>query len=106
LAQDPIEQARGLSGRTSVPEGTGMLFDMRELGIHSFWMKDVSVPLDLIFIQPDGTIVGIISGAKPFDLEPRRIATPSRFVLETPAGWAWKNWVTVGQRVTFSASPA
>jgi uncharacterized protein len=90
---------RGLMGRPSMPENYGMLFDMIASGNHAFYMKNVLIPLDLIFISQDHVVVGIIRNATPFDETLRAVGVPSRYVLEVNGGWAARHGVTVGQRV-------
>jgi len=94
------ELARGLMHRTSLAEDAGMLFVFPETDEHSFWMKDTLIPLDMIFIGEDRTIVGIVANAEPLTLEPR-IAGASRWVLEVNGGWAARHGVGPGDRVHF-----
>lgn len=58
LADSPEEQNLGLGNRDSLPENNGMLFLFDKPGNHSFWMKGMRFPLDMIFIL-DNKIVGI-----------------------------------------------
>jgi uncharacterized membrane protein (UPF0127 family) len=96
---------RGLSHRTEVPEGTGMLFDMGSVARHLFWMRDTWVSLDMVFLDPEGTVVGIVEGALPGDPTLLGVATPSRYVLEVAAGWSGRHGVAVGQRAQVVALP-
>ncbi|MFM8607780.1 MAG: DUF192 domain-containing protein [Hyphomicrobiales bacterium] len=59
------ERQRGLMGRTYLPEKRGMLFDFGAPEDVRMWMKDTPLPLDIIFIRPDGTIARITRG-EPF----------------------------------------
>lgn len=82
---------RGLKHKSHLPKNEGMLFVMGE-GIHSFWMKDTYIPLDLIFLSNDYTIVGIIENAEPMNETPLSINQLSSYVIEVNAGSAaeWK----------------
>ncbi|MFA5890525.1 MAG: DUF192 domain-containing protein, partial [Actinomycetota bacterium] len=51
VARTLAEQGTGLSGRTNVPTGTGMLFVWRDVAPREFWMKDTLVALDLVSIR-------------------------------------------------------
>lgn len=53
IATSTVEQARGLSFRTGLDAGHGMLFIFRRGGIQNFWMKDMNFPLDIIWIAKD-----------------------------------------------------
>ena len=57
------EMAKGLSGRDSLPEDQGMLFDFKSVQPQvSFWMKDTKIPLDIIFINDDDEVVKVYKG--------------------------------------------
>jgi hypothetical protein len=80
----------------------GMLFALvRE--DHSFWMHNTCIPLDLLYVDDDGLIVGIVENAPTLDDAPRSVGCPSRFVLEVNAGWTRKHGVKAGQRMTIPA---
>jgi uncharacterized membrane protein (UPF0127 family) len=101
VARTADELARGLMNRSSLAEDAGMLFVFPETDQHSFWMKNTLIPLDLIFIGEDRTVVGIVASAEPLTLEPRTTSRPSRYVLEVNGGWAARHGVAAGDRVTF-----
>lgn len=89
IADSPDEQARGLSGRTEIPHGYGMLFVFEEEGIYHFWMKDMLTSIDIIWLREDGTILAIEHDVSPSTF-PRTFAPPEpvRYVLETAVGEA------------------
>ena len=76
----------GLGGRTSLPEGRGMLFAMSEDDTQHFWMKGMLFPIDIIWIE-NGRVIGCEKNISPSD--PRIFASPSDagYVLEVPAGF-------------------
>jgi uncharacterized membrane protein (UPF0127 family) len=86
VARTPQEQARGLMFRQSMPENHGMLFDFNELRRASFWMKNTYIPLDLLFIEANGTINSIIENAQPLSLKSLKSEQPVRAVLEINGG--------------------
>lgn len=95
-------QAKGLSGRKSLDENSGMLFDFGDYQARTFWMKDMNFPLDIIWIS-GGKIVGVDKNAAPEGEFPQtRYYSPGPVnqVLEMNAGWFERNGVMVGQ--TFS----
>lgn len=96
LAQDT---ARGLMGRASMPEDHGMLFDMVATRDHAFYMRNVPIPLDMIFISAEHIIVGILTNVPPLDDTLRSVGVASRYVLEVNGDWCRRHGVTVGQRV-------
>ena len=101
VAATPAERERGLMYRTSLAEGRGMLFVFDADGNQSFWMKNTLIPLDLLFIARDGTVVGIHANATPLSTADIAVGKPSRYVLEVPGGWAARHGISAGARVEF-----
>lgn len=88
------EQGIGLMYRDSLGEYNGMLFNDIDGG---FWMKNVKIPLEMIFIKDD--IIVDIQKAKPND---ERIITPktkSEMNLEVNDGFSKKNNISVGNKI-------
>jgi len=94
------ERKQGLSGRTDVPSNYGMLFVFPEKTVPGFWMKDMHVSIDMIWLSDDGTILGIEDSVSP-STYPRTFVPPEpvRYVLETRAGEARAQGWTVGATV-------
>jgi uncharacterized membrane protein (UPF0127 family) len=67
-------------------------------------MHNTCIPLDLLFIDEDGLIVGIVESAPTLNDDSRGVGCPSRFVLEVNAGWSRRHGVRPGQRVRLGAS--
>ena len=101
VAATPAERERGLMYRTSLAEGRGMLFVFDADGNQSFWMKNTLIPLDLLFIARDGTVVGIHANATPLSTADIAVGKASRYVLEVPGGWAARHGISAGARVEF-----
>jgi uncharacterized membrane protein (UPF0127 family) len=99
VASNDQERGRGLMFRTSMPELAGMFFVFPEDGIQSFWMKNTYLPLDMIFVDSGGRIVGIVENAEPRTLTSRSVDAASRYVLEVNGGWATRHGVRRGDRV-------
>ena len=88
LALTPGEQAYGLMFVEEMPMDHGMLFVFPEPRPASFWMRNTLIPLDMLFIEADGTILNIEAQAEPQTETPRRSAGPVRGVLEINGGLA------------------
>ena len=56
------EKAKGLQGIKELPEGEGMLFYFDPPEDVQFWMKDVDIPLDIIFIDDDEEVIKVQEG--------------------------------------------
>ncbi|HWH16389.1 MAG TPA: DUF192 domain-containing protein [Candidatus Paceibacterota bacterium] len=100
LADSPEERVQGLSGRRDVPSNYGLLFVFEESGSPGFWMKDMHVPIDIIWLAEDGTILGIEEAVSP-DTYPQAFYPPRpvKLVLETRAYEARAQGWEVGSRV-------
>jgi uncharacterized membrane protein (UPF0127 family) len=100
VASTEAEQERGLMYRTSMPANHGMLFEMGVSEAYQFWMKDTCIPLDMIFADAQGNIVGIVQNAAPLNDTPLGVGRPSAYILEVNGGWASQHGVVAGQRMT------
>lgn len=101
IADNPVSQAQGLSGRESLPVENGMLFVFQKSDIQKFWMKDMKFPIDIIWIK-ENRVVGIIVGAEPetgLDYEIYSSPEPVDKVLEVNAGQAQLLGIKVGDAV-------
>ena len=56
------EKAKGLQGVNNLPEDEGMLFYFDPPQDVQFWMKDVSIPLDIVFIDDDEEVIKVQEG--------------------------------------------
>jgi uncharacterized protein len=101
VAATPEARTRGLMWRTELPAGKGMLFLFPEEEVQSFWMRNTLIPLDMLFINSQRQVVGIIERAVPESLTSRSVGVPSQFVLEVPGGWCQSVGVTKGSTVEF-----
>jgi uncharacterized membrane protein (UPF0127 family) len=105
---ESTEAAReqGLSGRTSLAEGSGMLFVFQQRGLYGFWMKDMNFALDMIYADAQGRIVTIVQDATPqsYVQNPPQVFYPSApilYVLEVPAGFAAEHGIQEGAVMEF-----
>ncbi|WP_437555029.1 DUF192 domain-containing protein [Sorangium sp. So ce367] len=99
IARREQERARGLMYRTSMAENRGMIFVFQQRNNHSFWMHNTCIPLDMLFIDSDGTIVGIEENTPTLTDSTFDVGCPSTYVLELNAGWARRHGVVAGQKV-------
>jgi len=99
LAQTSEEQAKGLMFRTKLGPDEGMLFPMEPPRPASFWMRNTVIPLDLLFVAPDGRIANIAANAKPYDEMQLKSAGPVKAVLELPGGRAAELGIAAGDAV-------
>jgi uncharacterized membrane protein (UPF0127 family) len=100
MATAPMQQITGLMFRTSVPADGGMLFDWGTSRDSQMWMKNTLVPLDMVFINQDGTIRSIAENTVPESLAVIDSRGPVRATLELAAGTTARLNIRVGDKVT------
>lgn len=71
IADTQAKITQGLSGRTSLPSSTGMLFIFNQPGNYPFWMKEMKFSLDFLFLK-DGIVVDLKGNVPP----PKENETP------------------------------
>lgn len=111
IADSPEERAEGLMNRQNLSENSGMLFVYKKEGSRSFWMKNTSIPLDIIFLNSEMDVINIEKADPEPDVkvdsnyESYRSDRPAKYVLEinqnrseeiglkegekVNLGWAW-----------------
>lgn len=101
----PQDMMRGMMFRDSLPEGRGMLFIHGEPGLYPYWMFQVKVPLDIIWMDKNGVVVEISPNTPPCSSEdPKNCPNyggnkKALMVLELPAGSVEKHGIRVGRRI-------
>ena len=96
IANTPSRQVQGLMFVRDLPADQGMIFPMRPPSVAQFWMANTYIPLDMLFVAPDGRIEKITAHAKPFSLKTISSGAPVEAVIEIRGGEAKKLGITVG----------
>lgn len=99
VARTGQEQARGLMFRTEMGADEGMIFPMDPPRQAAFWMKNTVIPLDIVFIGPDGRISNIAANAVPYSEEPLPSDGAVKAVLELNGGRAAALGIVAGDKV-------
>jgi uncharacterized membrane protein (UPF0127 family) len=121
VVADEQSRVKGLSGRTSVPEGTGMLFVFPESKVQvlEFVMRDCVIPIDIIFLDRSGRITAmhemlVEEARKPTEPKPARVGAfdpyedrlkryssryAAQFVVELAGGELKKLKLSEGQKL-------
>ena len=89
VAITPEERQRGLMERESLQEDNGMLFVFSEEDTYSFWMKNMKISLDIIWINADGNVVYFVEDVPPCVQSPCQTYSPNAdalYVLEVNPG--------------------
>lgn len=93
-------RTRGLMWRTSLDDGKGMLFIFSDEQMLSFWMRNTLISLDMLFIDKDLNVAGIVENASPQTLDSRGVGKNALFVLEVPGGYCKRMGIAAGSKVT------
>lgn len=108
IADQTDERIKGLSGVKSLSDTEGLLFDFETEGKWGIWMKDMKMPIDIIWLNEDKEVVYIVEQA-PAELGTSKTyqpEDPARYVLEVKAGAVTDNKISVGDTATFSLEDA
>ncbi len=101
VAMTPQQQQKGMMGRTTMDKHFGMFFWFGGAEEErSFWMKNVPIPLDILFIDANGKIISIANG-KPDDPTSLLSNGPAAAALEINGGQAAKRGIKPGDTVHF-----
>ena len=71
-----------------LPRGEGMLFAYNSPQPVAFWMRNTLIPLDMIFLSPEGVVTRVHERAVPGDETPIPGGDEVQFVLEINGGLA------------------
>lgn len=93
---------RGLMYRDELGELEGMIFIFAQEDPKAFWMKNTTIPLDIIFVNSTMHIVKIHE-AVPCTEDPCGVypsEKPAQFVVEVNKGFSEKYGVEEGMKIT------
>ena len=102
LALSNRQQTQGLMFRRRLAKTDGMLFVYRSVRPITMWMRNTLIPLDMLFLAPDGRIVHIVERTVPLSLETISSRKPALAVLEVNAGTVSRLKIKPGDRVISS----
>lgn len=105
VADNDSERRRGLMDRESLAERSGMVFVFDDAAPRTFWMKNTSVPLDIVFLDANLTVINVEHAtpqpnATDANLKRYRSDAPAQYVVELPRGTA--NETVVGPGATMA----
>lgn len=96
IADTLEKRQKGMMFRAHLAWQEGMLFDFERDMVMDMWMKNTSIPLDMMFINAEGVIFKIEENAEPGSLELISSGSPGRYVLEVLAGSVKRFGVRMG----------
>lgn len=106
VADTDAELRQGLSGVKKLHPDGGLLMIFPDDDTWGIWMKDMNIPLDIVWLNSQKKVVYVVENASP-ELSTTVTFTPkdpARFVLELPAGSIQKAGIAKGMAATFNDS--
>jgi hypothetical protein len=101
IAKTIFQKMKGLMNREKLEKDTGLLFTFTFPWIRIFWMKNVKIPLDIIFINSKQEIIKIVNA--PIETGPFYKKYTSgglcKYVIETNMGFCKENNIKKGNKV-------
>lgn len=108
LADSETERVQGLSGVEKLSSNGGLLMDFQTDDTWGIWMKDMKIPLDIVWLDKDKKVVYIVKDAKP-ELSTNVVFSPkepARYVIELQAGAVTSFGIKTGQTADFTINEA
>lgn len=97
------ERQKGLSGVDNLPKDKVMLFVFPEDGKHGIWMKDMKIPLDIVWLDSDRRVIYIARDVLPDSYpEVYRPNIAARYVIELAAGTVQEKQIRIGTIAQFN----
>jgi hypothetical protein len=101
VASTSSQREVGLMFRKHLDDNAGMIFVFPDSAPRNFWMHNTVISLDMIFVDTNGVVTGIVANAEPFSDKVLGVEGNSQYVLEVNAGFCTKNKITPGDRFNF-----
>lgn len=101
IADDETAHERGLMFRRSMADSMGMFFIFEENSPRVFWMRNIYISLDIIFVNDKFEIVDIKKNTTPFSEVLLSSAGDAKFVVEVNAGYTDSKGVKIGDCIRF-----
>ncbi|RXJ45546.1 DUF192 domain-containing protein [Gelidibacter gilvus] len=101
IADDEYKTQTGLMYRDEMGQLQGMLFVFPDEDLRSFYMKNTNIPLDIIYINADKSIVSFQKNAQPNNESSLPSNVPAKYVLEINAGLADQWQLAVGDKIEY-----
>ena len=103
VAYTQEEREKGLGGVSSLAENEALILAFPSDNTWSIWMKDMKVPIDIIWLDSDKKVIEIAKKVAP-EGGANTLLTPkknARYVVELPAGTADAKTIRVGRTAIF-----
>jgi uncharacterized membrane protein (UPF0127 family) len=106
IADDAERRARGLMHVEHLDADAAMLFIYPRVEPVAMWMKNTRIPLDMLFVGPDGRVEHVVENTTPMSLDTIESKAAVRGVVELQGGVAARLKIRPGARVIHPAFAA
>lgn len=97
-----IDKKMGLMYRKKpLTDDTGLLFDYGRYGLFTFWMKNTFIPLEVICLDHNYKVVGVIENMIPKSKKTRSLKKPFRYAIEVNNGYSYNKNIKIGDTIEF-----
>jgi uncharacterized membrane protein (UPF0127 family) len=103
VADDEPRRTRGLMFVKHLNAADGMLFVYPRPQMIAMWMKNTFIPLDILFVAPDGKVVHVVQNTEPQSLKTIESGGTVLGVVELAAGTAARLKIAPGAQVIHPA---
>ncbi|MNR39207.1 hypothetical protein D3C85_1573910 [compost metagenome] len=84
-----------------------MLFIFDSSDKWAMWMKDMKIPLDILWLDQSQKVIYIVKGASPYDFPKSYVPNdPALYVFEVPQGTVDSKNIRIGSKATFNLDEA
>lgn len=104
VADNNRTRSEGLMNVMNLPENAGMLFIFENEQPRSFWMANTPLPLDIIFVNSEMTIVRIHRNTQPYSQESIQSEQPAKYVVEVNAGYTLEHDIREGMKIAVTGA--
>jgi hypothetical protein len=95
------DRRRGLQFRRYLGPRSGMLFVFEGMEVREFWMENTFIALDVLFIDDQFQVVGIVEETEPLSRDDITVDRPAQYVLEIRSGFVRTHGLAVGDQARF-----
>lgn len=104
IAKDESSRVKGLSGVESLNPNEGLLIVFESDDEWGIWMKDMKIPIDILWLDKDKKVIYMVKNAGP-ELSTDKTFKPNddaRYVIELLAGSVEENSIKIGEIAVFT----
>ena len=86
VANNKEDFRKGLMFVKYLPQDSGIIFKYNNYGMHSMWMKNTFIPLDILFLDHNYKLIDYVENTTPHSLKSIIINKPSKNIIELNGG--------------------